>query len=151
MLTASDDRLTKGTIVATAPRLATAADLSALLALRDAAGVDALSDPVLLTEGLLRRLVTAQALTVWDEAGEVVGFAALDGGAICLLVRADQRSKGIGRKLLAKGCAALKAAGHTTGTVTLAAGSTAERHYRAAGWDETSRTATGGVVLKKPL
>jgi GNAT superfamily N-acetyltransferase len=133
------------------PRLAATADFPALLALRDAAGADALSDPALLTETLLCRLMAARAVTIWEEAGDIVGFVAPDGGAIHLLVRSDQRSKGIGRELLATGCAALKAAGHASATVALAPGGTAERHYRAAGWDEIGRTAVGGAVLKKPL
>ena len=49
-------------------RAAVAADLPRLLAIRDAAGADALSDPTLLSEEGLRRLIDAGTVEVWDEA-----------------------------------------------------------------------------------
>ena len=132
-------------------RAAVPADLPPLLAIRDGAGADALSDPALVTQAALRRLIAAGAVSVWDEEGRVVGFSAVDGEAIHLLVDPDARGRGIGRELLASACAALERAGHAAATLALAPGGTAERHYRAAGWSEARRLATGGVVLKKPL
>jgi GNAT superfamily N-acetyltransferase len=88
---------------------------------------------------------------VADEAGSSAGFAATDGDHIHLLVDTAQRSRGIGRALLAWACDAVREAGHAVAILTLAAGSTAERHYRAAGWVEVARSPAGGVVLKKPL
>ena len=132
-------------------RPAVPADLKLLLALRDGSGDDALSDPTLVTEAELRRLIAAGAVSVSEEDGTVAGFVAVADGAIQLLVDPAQRSKGIGRELLAAACAAVKEAGHISATLTLAPGGTAERHYRAAGWCEAGRTAAGGVVLKKPF
>jgi GNAT superfamily N-acetyltransferase len=129
-------------------RPAVPADLTALLAIRDAAGPDALSDPALVTED---RLIAADAVTACDEAGRVVGFAATGGAAVHLLVDSGARGTGVGRELLAAACAAVKQAGHATATLTLAPGSTAEHHYRAAGWRRTGQTRAGGMVLKKPL
>jgi GNAT superfamily N-acetyltransferase len=131
-------------------RRAAPTDLPLLLAIREGSGVDALSDPALVAEASLRRLIAAGAVTVWDEEGAVAGFAVVDGAAIHLLVAAAQRNRGIGRALLDAACAGIKEAGHGVTTLTLAPGSTAERYYRAAGWNEAGRTPTGGIVLKKP-
>jgi len=131
-------------------RPAVAADLPALAAIRDRAGADALSDPALITEADLSRLVAAGRVMVADEAGLIAGFAAADSDHIHLLVDTAQRSRGIGRNLLAWACDAVRQAGHAAAILTLAVGSTAERHYRAAGWVEIGRSA-GGAVLKKPL
>lgn len=128
-------------------RAAVPADLPALLGIRDGSGDDALSDPALVAEAGLRRLIATGAVTVWDEAGEIAGFAAVDNGAIHLLVNSRARGKGVGRELLAAACAALKQAGHKFATLTLAAGSTAMRHYRADGWTATGRNA---LVFQKP-
>jgi GNAT superfamily N-acetyltransferase len=132
-------------------RPAAAADLPRLIAIRDGAGEDALSDPVLIDEADLRRLIASGAVTVWDDSGDVAGVAVLDGGAIYVLVDAIQRSRGVGRALLAWACDSLSKAGHTEAMVTLPPGGSAERHYLAAGWNVAGRSATGGTVLKKPL
>jgi GNAT superfamily N-acetyltransferase len=132
-------------------RPANPADLPALLAIRDASGADALSDPALVIEADLRRLIATGSVTVWEEEGQVAGFAAADGEMIYLLVDTARRGKGGGRELLATACAALKAAGHAAATLTLAPGGIGERHYRAAGWFNAGETATGGTVLKKPF
>lgn len=131
-------------------RSAEAADLARLVAIRDGAGEDALSDPALISDDMLRRLVAGGAATVWDDDG-VAGFASVDGGHIHLLVDSAQRSRGVGRALLAWACAAVKEAGHAAAVVMLAPGATAERHYRAAGWADAGRGASGAMVLKKPL
>jgi GNAT superfamily N-acetyltransferase len=131
-------------------RPAVSADLPAVLAIRNRAGADALSDPALIKETDLRRLIAAGAVMVADDGGTVAGFAVIDGDRIRLLVDTAQRSKGIGRALLAWACDAVREAGHTAATLTLAAENTTERHYRAAGWGEIGRSPSGGVVLKKP-
>lgn len=129
-------------------RAAAAADLPRLLAIRDAAGDGALSDPALLTD--LRGLIANGAAMVWDEAGDIAGFAAVDGDTIHLLVDPARRDRGIGRDLLAWACGAVRDSGHRAAIVALAPNGSAERHYRAAGWQTAGRSATGGAVLKKP-
>jgi GNAT superfamily N-acetyltransferase len=131
-------------------RPAVAPDLSALLAIRDRSGADALSDPALIAEADLRRLIAGGTVMAADERGAIAGFAAIDGDHIHLLVDTAQRNKGLGRALLAWACDALREAGHAAALLTLTAESTAERHYRAAGWVETGRSSAAGVVLKKP-
>jgi GNAT superfamily N-acetyltransferase len=130
-------------------RPAVADDVPALLAIRDRSGADALSDPARIDEALLRWLIDSAAAVVWDEKG-IAGFAATDGAAIHLLVDTARRGGGIGRALLDWACDAVRAAGHVAAVVTLAPGSTAERHYRAAGWVEAGGDRTGEVILKKP-
>ena len=53
-------------------RPATAADLPRLVAIRAAAGGDALSDPALVSDGDLRRLTAIGAAAVWDDAARGV-------------------------------------------------------------------------------
>ncbi|HYM71353.1 MAG TPA: GNAT family N-acetyltransferase [Stellaceae bacterium] len=135
-------------------RPAVPADLPNLLAIRDASGADALSDPALIAADYLAELIAAGAVSVWDDDGRAVGFAAVseDDGAIrALLVDPRHRGKGVGRALLDAACAVLKNAGCLAATLGIAAGGSAGRHYRAAGWVETAPGPTGGFVLKKPL
>lgn len=132
-------------------RLAVPADLPRLLAIRDASGADALSDPALIVETALARLILADAVAVWEESGGVEGFAALDSGAIHLLVDATARGKGIGRALLAAACARAEQAGLTVARLSISSGGGAARHYRAAGWIDAGPSPSGGLVLKKPL
>jgi GNAT superfamily N-acetyltransferase len=131
-------------------RPAVPADLPALLAIRDCSGADALSDPALVTEIDLLRLIAAGAVMVAASGGTVAGFAAIDGDRIHLLVDGAQRSKGIGRALLGWACAAVSETGHAAAIVALAAESAAGHHYRAAGWAEIGPSPVGGTVLKKP-
>jgi GNAT superfamily N-acetyltransferase len=130
-------------------RLAVAADVPALLAIRDRSGADALSDPTRADEGLLRRLIDSGTVVVWDDAG-IAGFAATDGAAIHLLVDIARRGGGIGRALLNWACDTVRNGGYVAAIVRLAPGSTAERHYRTAGWTEAGGDAVSGLLLQKP-
>lgn len=132
-------------------RPAVAADLPALSAIRDRAGVDALCDPAPLTDARLRDMIAAGAVAAWEADGGVAGFAARDGAAIHLLVDPAQRSKGIGRALLEAACERVTAAGYGSARVHLAPGSSAERHYRTAGWTVAGTTVAGGTILAKKL
>jgi GNAT superfamily N-acetyltransferase len=132
-------------------RSAAAPDLPSLIALRDASGVDALSDPALIGDAALVALVAAGAVAVWDGPGGVSGFVAVDGAAIHLLVTSAQRGARIGRVLLDDACAEVRENGHAAATLTLASGSIAARHYLAAGWTIVERTASNGLVLRKKL
>ncbi|HEU0219143.1 MAG TPA: GNAT family N-acetyltransferase [Stellaceae bacterium] len=131
-------------------RPAIAADLPALVAIRDHSGADALSDPARVHEALLCRLIDSAAVVAWDDEG-VSGFAATDGAVVHLLVDSALRGGGIGRALLDWACAAVREAGHAAAIVTLTPGSTAERHYRAAGWVSIEAGAEGHRVFQKPL
>ena len=132
-------------------RPAVAADLPRLVAICDGSGDDALSDPMLIREVDLRRLIASASVTVWDEAGNVAGFAALDSAAIHLLVDTTRRGRGVGRALLDWACCSLRQAGHAKATITLARADAAQRHYLATGWRVAGRNAAGGTVFKKPL
>ena len=132
-------------------RPAVPADLERLLAIRDGAGADALSDPALIDDDDLARLIAAGAVAVWEEDGRVMGFSAAEGGAIHLLVDTACRGKGVGRALLEAACTMLKEAGCAVATLSVAICGSAKRHYRAAGWKEAGPSPTGGIVLKKPL
>jgi GNAT superfamily N-acetyltransferase len=131
-------------------RPAIAADLPTLLAIRDRSGADVLSNTSRMDEPLLRRLIDSGGAAVWDDGG-IAGFAATDGAAIHLLVDSARRGGGIGRALLDWACDAIRDAGYAAAVVTLAPGTTAERHYRAVGWVEAVGEATSELVLKKPF
>jgi GNAT superfamily N-acetyltransferase len=135
-------------------RAATSADLPDMLAIRDTAGDDRLSNPVLLTEAVARRLLAAGAVWVWREpGGPIAGFVAVDAGEgaiAALLVKPGERNRGIGRGLLAAGLDALRRAGHKTAILALEPGAPAERHYRAAGWT-IIRENEDAWVLEKAL
>jgi len=132
-------------------RPATAADFRRLLEIRDAAGDDALSDPAEIMADDLARLIDAGRVSVWDVEGRAVGFAAIDGAAIKLLVDSAHRGAGAGRALLADACARVKAAGHGMAMLVVAGGADSGRHYRAAGWTAAGESEYGGLVLQKPL
>jgi GNAT superfamily N-acetyltransferase len=132
-------------------RPAVPADLTRLLEIRDDSAADALSDPALVSEADLASLIGAGAVLVWEGDGRVVGFAATSGGTIHLLVNSAHRGKGGGRELLEAACTRLRKAGYSTASLTLAPDSSAERHYRAAGWTLAGQSPRGGVVLQKPL
>lgn len=132
-------------------RPAVAGDLPKLVAICQGSDDDALSDPTLIREADLRRLIASGSVTVWDEAGIVGGFAALDRGAIHLLVDSTRRGRGVGRALLDWACGSLRQAGHAKATITLAPADAAQRHYLAAGWRVAGRNTAGGTVLKRPL
>ena len=130
-------------------RPAVAADVPALLAIRDRSSADALSDPARMDEPLLRRLVDGGTTVVWEEGG-IAGFAVTDGAAIHLLVDSTRRGGGIGRALLDWAREVVRRGGHAAAIVTLAPGGGAERHYRDAGWVEVGGTARE-LILRKPF
>ena len=132
-------------------RGAAAADLPALLTIRDRSDADALSDPARADETLLRRLVDNGAVMVWADGESIAGFAAADAAVIHLLVDSARRGGGIGRALLDWAVAAVRDAGYPAAFVVLPPRGTAERHYRAAGWVATDGDATGELILKKPF
>jgi len=137
-------------------RLAVLADLPLLVAIRDGSDAGALSDPALAADESLRRLIGSDTVMVWDDENTIAGFAAVENGAIHLLVDPARRSRGVGRALLAWACAVAKEAGHAQATLALPPGGTAERHYRAAGWSDAGwsdagTSVSGGRILKKPL
>jgi GNAT superfamily N-acetyltransferase len=131
-------------------RRAVGADLPAMLAIRERSGEGALSDPARVDEPSLRRLTDSGAAAVWDDEG-IAGFAATDGASIYLLVDSGRRGGGIGRALLDWACEAVRDTGHAAAIIMLAPGSSAARHYRAAGWVEVEASAEGELVLQKPL
>lgn len=132
-------------------RPAVLADIPRLLAIRDAAGADALSDPALLDETELTRLAACGAVTVWEDGGQIVGFAATDSGTVHLLVESTARGRGVGRFLLRSATTAIWLAGHRAATVSLPPNSDAERYYRADGWIAAGPSAGGGTVFQKPF
>ena len=91
---------------------------------------------------------------VWEEAGAVLGFAALDADAAsvwALFVAPDAEGRGIGRALLDTLVAEAHARDLPALTLETMAGTRAERLYRAAGWMLSSRDADGNLTLNLSL
>ena len=136
-------------------RLARLADIPQLLEIRDGPGENGLTDPGPVSEADAVRFIANRTLWVWQEDdGAIAGFAGSDtdaGSIWALLVAPGHEGKGIGRALLATACDKLREAGHRSAWLTTAAGSRAERHYRAAGWIASGDNQKGKLLLQKPL
>jgi GNAT superfamily N-acetyltransferase len=93
------------------------------------------------------------AIHVFDADG-ICGFSAgdpRDGSIWALFVDPDFEGHGIGRKLIAAACAALRAAGHATATLGTDASTRAERFYRRDGWIARGRRPNGELIFEKSL
>jgi len=136
-------------------RPATRSDIPRIFEIRNSVGENRLSDPSAVTEADAVRFIDDGALWVWQEAsGPVTGFSASDrrdGSIWALFVAPGHEGNGIGRALLKHACDALRAAGHTTATLTTAPGTRAERHYRGDGWSATGTSPNGALIFQKPL
>jgi GNAT superfamily N-acetyltransferase len=91
---------------------------------------------------------------VWDEAGIVLGFAALDAASAsvwALFVMPGSEGRGIGRALLAQTVAEARSRGLPALTLETASGTRAERVYRRGGWQGAGRGAKGTLRLRLPL
>lgn len=125
-------------------------DIPVLMAIRLAVAENRLADPSRVTPADCARFIAAEAVWVWEEAGEVAGFSAAqaeDGSIWALFVRPDSEGRGIGRALLARACDHLRRAGHRRLQLTTGPGTRAERLYRRLGWREAGRADDGDLVL----
>jgi GNAT superfamily N-acetyltransferase len=136
-------------------RLAADTDIARIYQIRLSVGENQLSDPSRATGEHVAWFIDNRALWVWQEAdGLVTGFAGgdvRDGSVWALFVAPGHEGKGIGRALLTHACDALRAAGHTTATLSTGPGTRAERHYRADGWTVTGTSAKGDLIFRKKL
>jgi GNAT superfamily N-acetyltransferase len=136
-------------------RRAAAADVPRIYEIRDSVHENILSDPSRVTPADIAWFLENGPIWVWQEAdGTVAGFSAgdkRDGWVWALFVAPGQEGKGIGRALLKAICDTLRAAGHTTATLSTEPGTRAERHYRADGWTVTGHNESGELVFQKPL
>ena len=91
---------------------------------------------------------------VWEKAGIVQGFAALDAKAAsvwALFVAPDSEGSGIGRFLLDRLVAEARRRGLPALTLETAAGTRAERFYLRAGWRLAGKDRKGALKLRLPL
>lgn len=91
---------------------------------------------------------------VWEEAGEVQGFAVADprdGTIFGLFVHPDYEGRGIARALLPLACKDLRRAGWPVAALTTGEGTRAERFYRENGWREAGRQEDGEIIFRKDL
>jgi len=128
-------------------RQALPGDAAALNALRLRVRENILSRPGWLTE---QRTVHAISVTgrgwLWEQDGRALGFSVADARARniwALFVEPGFEGRGIGRALLAVAVRWLWDQGDQPIWLSTEPGTRAERFYRAAGWQETGRTAGG--------
>jgi GNAT superfamily N-acetyltransferase len=130
-----------------------AADIPRLMEIRAAVAENRLSDPDLIRAGDYRPFIDAGRLWAWEEAGSVLGFAALDapGASLwALFVEPGGAGRGIGKALLRRAVDEARAAGLAELHLVTAPDSRAERLYRSLGWTDTGHDPGGDLhmVLK---
>ena len=128
-------------------RSARPADAPALNALRLRVRENILSRPDWLTE---QRTVDAISVTgrgwLWERGGRVLGFSVADAcqrNIWALFVEPGFERRGIGQALLAEAVRWLWEQGDAPIWLSTEPGTRAEAFYRAAGWQERGRTASG--------
>jgi len=144
-------------------RLATPADIPRLIEIRGAVRENRLRDPASIGAGDYAPYVEDRRCWLWDEAGTVLGFAALDpasplglsgaaGAAVwALFVVPQAQGRGIGRALLGALVADARRLGLAALTLSTEKGSRAEAFYREAGWRGAGRDAHGDTMLALSL
>jgi len=135
-------------------RVATAADIKAMHALRSRVAENALSDPRRVTEDSYRLYLGQSAAWVAEREQALVGFAILDvaGGSVwALFVAPEAEGAGIGRALHAQLLEG--AAGHGLRRLFLntAPRTRAERFYTEAGWIRTGTTKDGELSFEREI
>ena len=130
-----------------------AADIPRLMEIRATVAENRLSDPDSVRAADYLPFIDAGRLWAWEEAGAILGFAALDaaaGSLWALFVAPEAAGRGIGKALLRRAIDEARAVGLATLRLVTAADSRAERLYCALGWTEMGRDAGGDLrmVLK---
>ena len=113
-----------------------------------------MSDPSSITEADCAAEIDRGEIWVWEEDGDVLGFASgdpRDGSIFALFVDPRYHRRGVGRALLPLACQTLRDAGYGVARLSTEAGTRAERFYRADGWAETGRNAKGELMFEKWL
>ena len=113
-----------------------------------------MSDPNSITAQDCAAEIDRAEIWVWEEDGDVLGFASgdpRDGSIFALFVDPSYHRRGIERALLACACQTLRDAGYHVARLSTEAGTGAERFYRAAGWIEMGRNAERELLFEKRL
>jgi GNAT superfamily N-acetyltransferase len=135
-------------------RRARPADIAPIMTIRHAVRENRLSDPNSVTAADCAAFIERSEIWVWEEDGLILGFAAgdaRDGWIWALFVDPNYEGRGIGRVLLMRACATLRAAGYPVATLSTNEGTRAERFYRARGWTATGRNQKEEIVFEKRL
>lgn len=135
-------------------RLARAADVPRLIEIRASVRENRLSDPASIAAADYSAFVEGGRCWVWEEQGEVAGFAALDFGAAsvwALFVAPAAEGRGGGRALLERLVAEARRRGLAELRLATEPGSRAEQVYRAAGWQALGEDAHGARLMRLVL
>lgn len=135
-------------------RRACADDVPALVRIRASVRENVLSDPAKVPAEAYLSFIEHAAIWLWEQDGQPAGFAAsdpADGTVWALFVEPAAEGRGIGRRLLQRALADLRAAGWPRARLSTEPGSRAERFYREDGWREAGRAVNGDLLLERDL
>ena len=125
-------------------------DVDALIRIRAAVRENRLRDPASVTRADYDWFVAESRIWLGEIDGQVAGFAAgdpRDGTIWALFVDPAQEGAGLGRLLLARVCANLRADGHAVLRLTTDPGTRAARLYRRLGWQEQGLLRDGEMAF----
>ena len=119
-------------------RSATAADIDAMTAIRNAVTENRLTDPSRVTSAMYHDYLARLGRSwVCEDDGVIAGFSSADktdGSIWALFVDQAQEGRGIGKALLALAVDYLFAQGHETIVLSTGAATRADAFYAACGW-----------------
>ena len=124
-------------------RRAVFSDLTKLLSLLPRLNANVLNNPALISEDDLEPFIAADALWVAVLDGRIAGFSVADAGPgtiWALFIDPDFEGQGLGKRLLTLAVGTLRNAGCPGVTLKAGQDTQAEALYRAAGYEEVSRS-----------
>lgn len=135
-------------------RKATRADLDRCFEIRESARENRLDDPYEIFIEIGGQFIDDGLAWVWEQAGEVQGFAAYipETGTIeVLYIYHLAQDQGIGTALLRQCCDDLRELGLHEAILSTTPGTDAEIFYRNRGWTEFGVNEVGDLLFKLPL
>jgi GNAT superfamily N-acetyltransferase len=135
-------------------RRATDADRDRINEIRFSVKENILRDRSRVTYDMITWFLENPGIWLWEEDGKVLGFSAADtrdGAIFALFIDPKHEGRGIGRALFARALDSLRAAGHSTGSLTTQPGSRADRFYQKAGWKVIGTSERGERIFEGVL
>ena len=135
-------------------RKATRDDLNRCFDIRESVRENRLDDPYEVFIEIGGQFIDDGLSWVWEEAGEVQGFAAYipkTGTIEVLYIHHLAQGQGIGTALLRQCCDELRELGLHEAILSTTPGTKAEKFYRNRGWTEFGVNEVGDLLFKLPL
>ena len=148
-MSANRDRCANGRL-----RKAVRDDLDRCFQIRESVCENRLDDPYEVFIEIGGRVIDEGLCWVWEQAGEVQGYAAYDpqtGTIEVLYVHRLAQGQGIGTALLRQCCDDLREFRHDAAILSTTPGTRAETFYRPRGWQEFGVDKLGDLLFKISL